>query len=57
MAKKLRCRRQIVIGVAGLSMPEIGRKPLHPGLNVLAVAIPAEQGAHRKGVAFMRNSA
>ena len=39
------------VGVAGLAVPEIGRQPRQPQLEVVALAIPINEGAHRKAVA------
>jgi hypothetical protein len=51
VAEELGRRGQVVVGVAGLPVPEVGRKPRQPDLDVVAFAIPAEQGAHGEGLA------
>ena len=43
-------RGEIGVGVAGLAVAEVGRKPRQPALDVDAGAVPIEQRAHREGV-------
>lgn len=41
---------QIVLGAVDRGVPEVGRQHRHPGLQIGALAVPAQQGMHREGV-------
>src|ERR1700729_1677370 len=55
--QQLRCGREIPEGGAHIPVTQIRREPRRERADVLAGAVPPDQGVHGKAVAVMRNSA